>query len=150
MLASRVLVARLAWIVSFTLLMSAWMPSLAHVFVTPKAGEFVEICSATGTIFMRLQAEPGMETKTGTETKANKDVDDTEASSHPSPSADASSSMNCPCCSLHHGAPSLPPSELQWTPPDALRFERPTLFLQAPRLLFAWAPALARGPPDLS
>ncbi len=148
MLASRVLVVRLAWIVSFTLLMSAWMPSLAHVFVTPKAGEFVEICSATGTIFMRVQTEGGM--PRGTQRQAATGIGAADASSERSTSGDASSSMNCPCCSLHHGAPSLPPSELLWTPPDALRFERPTLFLQAPRPLFAWAPALARGPPALS
>lgn len=150
MFASRVLVARLAWIVSFTLLMSAWMPSLAHVFVKPKAGEFVEICSATGTIFMRLQTNAGPAAGAEPGLRSDTDADDVDAPGSRGKSGEVSSSMNCPCCSLHHSAPSLPPSALQWTPPDALRFERPTLFLKAPRPLFAWAPALARGPPRLS
>lgn len=130
MLASRVLVARLAWIVSFTLLVAACLPGLAQVFVSPQPGEVVEICSASGTVMLQVQA-------------AGDERDS-------SPSGGVSSSMNCPCCALHHGAPALPPSDVLWTPPDALRFPTPSLFLQAPRPLFAWAPALARGPPLLS
>ncbi|SEL11440.1 Protein of unknown function [Roseateles sp. YR242] len=144
MTASRLLFKRLAWIVSFTILLGALLPSLLQVMGvqvmgvqatasqamgSPQASGFAEICSAAGATMVLLTGEAA-------------DAD------HGKSTPGSSSSMNCPCCTLHHGAPSLPPSALVWVPPAALRFEAPHLFLQSPRPLFAWAPVLARGPPS--
>ena len=118
--------ARLAWIVSVAILLAALLPLMSHALGTQQGGSFAEICSATGARFV-WQTDAGSE----------------EDGKSPA----ASASMNCPYCALHHGAPSLPPAALAWAPPSGLRFERPALFLHAPRPLFAWAPALARGPP---
>lgn len=128
MSAQRPFFARLAWIVSLTILLGALLPSLSQAMVSQQTGGFAEICSATGATVVLLNGEI---------TDGGHDKSSTD-----------SSSMNCPFCAIHHGAPSLPPSELVWVLPTTLRFEAPQLFLQSPRPLFAWAPTLARGPPS--
>lgn len=126
MRASRPTLARLTWFVSFAILLAALLPSLSHAFASQQPGGFGGICSATGARYLPTQ--------TGS--------DDGKSSSN-------GMGMSCPYCAIHHGAPSLPPSAVVWAPSPALQFERPFLFLQAPRPLFAWAPALARAPPHI-
>ncbi|WP_431256499.1 DUF2946 domain-containing protein [Roseateles chitinivorans] len=113
---------------SLTILLAAMLPSLSHAMLVQQGATFAEICSATGAKLVVIDAA------------GNADTDRDGASL-------MNSSMNCPYCAIHHGAPDLPPATVQWTPPDALKFERPRLFFSAPRPLFAWAPSLARGPP---
>jgi len=127
MTAQRPFLARLAWIVSFTILLGALLPSLSQARVSQETGGFAEICSATGATVVLLAGAP--------------------AEADHGKSAPDASSMKCPYCALHHGAPLLPPSALAWVPPASLRFQAPQLFLQSPRPLFAWAPARARAPP---
>ncbi|WAC73083.1 DUF2946 domain-containing protein [Roseateles sp. SL47] len=131
MLANRVTVTRFAWIVSLTILLGAWLPGFVHVWTSATGSEWSEICSANGTVRVKLP--------TASEDQTGK-----------SPVSKTASSMDCPCCSIHHGTPSLPPSELLWTVRTTLQFEWPSLFLQAPYLLLPWAPSLARGPPLLT
>jgi hypothetical protein len=121
---SRTSIKRWAWIVSFTILLAAMLPSLSHAMLVRQGATFAEICSATGAKLVVIDAD------------ASRDS-----------ASLMNSSMNCHYCAIHHGAPDLPPATVQWTPPDALTFEHPRLFFTAPRPLFAWAPSLARGPP---
>ncbi|WP_431262764.1 DUF2946 domain-containing protein [Roseateles chitinivorans] len=116
---------------SFTILLAALLPSLSHAMLVHQGATFAEICSATGARLVMIDA-------TGT-------VDQEREGS-----TSMKTSMDCPYCAIHHGAPDLPPATVQWTPPDALKFERPRLFFTAPRPLFAWAPSLARGPPAVA
>jgi hypothetical protein len=125
----RTLQARFAGFVALTLLLAALLPTLSHAVLARDSAVWAEICTATGAKFVRVDmaAEP-----------------DSPAGSMPA------GAMDCGYCSLHHGPPLPLPAEALWQPPGALKFERPLLFLAAPRPLFAWAPALARGPPALS
>lgn len=127
----RPFLARFAWLVCCTVVLAALLPLLSHA-MAPRAPALAEICSATGARFVLV-----------TDMDGAVDIGRDDAPT-------VSSSMDCPYCSLHHGAPSLPPAPLTWATADTLRFEMPRLFLQAPRPLFAWAPALARGPPLLA
>lgn len=142
--ASRLVFKRLGWIVCLTFLLGAVLPTLSQAMIPAPGGMLAEICSASG---MRMVWMPAV----GTPAEA---VDDAaivdEASPNGAAPDTAASSMNCPYCAIHHGAPALPPSAPAWQPPDALRFAQPTLFLQSPRPLFAWAPALARAPPRIA
>lgn len=54
---------------------------------------------------------------------------------------------HCPFCSLHSDASGMPPVFLPVVAPSTLAHALPSLFLQAPRTLHAWAPAQARAPP---
>lgn len=119
---------RLAWIVTFTILLAALLPTLSH-FVLPKdSAAWAEVCTATGAKFVRVDAgaEPG------------------------DPAGTPKALMECPYCAIHHGTPLLPPAQVAWAPPGALKFEHPRLFLEAPRPLFSWAPLQARAPPALA
>lgn len=129
--ATRTSTRRWAWLVSFTILLAAMLPSLSHAMLVHQGATFAEICSATGARLVVIDAAGNVD------------------SSHDS-STLMKSSMDCPYCAIHHGAPDLPPATVLWAPPDALKFERPHLFFTAPRPLFAWAPSLARGPPAVA
>lgn len=131
MQATRTSIKRWAWLVSFTILLAAMLPSLSHAMLVSQGATFAEICSATGAKLVVIDASGNVDTSRDSSSLMN-------------------SSMNCPYCAIHHGAPDLPPAALSWTPPAALAFERPQLFLVAPRPLFAWAPSLARGPPAVA
>ncbi len=130
--ASRPALARLAWIVSFTILLAALLPTLSHAVMQDRAGSLADICSATGARVVMLSSGDTAATDDGQGEKSS-----------------AASSMNCPYCTLHHGAPALLPPALAVQPPAALGFEVPHLFLSAPRPLFAWASARARAPPRI-
>jgi hypothetical protein len=127
---SRLHRVRLTWLVSFTILLAALLPTLSHAFVSAAPGTLAEICSATGARF--LSAPTG------------------DTSSQPGKSTTDASVMSCPCCALHQGALSLPPAMLTWVPSAALKFERPLLFFLAPSPLFAWTCAHARAPPMMA
>jgi hypothetical protein len=133
--ATRTSIQRLAWLVALAILLAAMLPSLSHAVLAKQGATFAEICSATGAKVVLI--EPGIEAAA-----------DTGAGSRDH--APMKAAMACPYCAIHHGAPALPPAGVQWTPPDALRFEQPRLFLSSPRPLFAWTPVLARAPPVLA
>lgn len=119
--------SKLAWLVSCTILLAALLPMLSHVVLARDSAAWAEICTATGAKFVRLDMGP----ESGDPQKGSGQM-----------------TMECAYCAIHHGpSPLPPPAEAGWQPPSALRFERPQLFLHAPRPLFAWAPVLARGPP---
>lgn len=123
--------SRLAWIVAFTFLLAALLPALSHAMVPERSGAIMEICSSTGARVVLMSV-------------------DMSGDSRDEKSSGGVSSMNCPYCAIHHGAPDLPPAPAAWQPSTALRFEHPQLFLHAPRPLFAWASALARAPPTIA
>lgn len=54
---------------------------------------------------------------------------------------------SCPYCGTHAGAFLPPAASVVRLPVDGLRHAPPSLFLDAPRPLFAWAAVRARGPP---
>ena len=64
--------------------------------------------------------------------------------------ATAAAGADCPYCSLCGHLAALPPASPSVLPPMVAEAAVPTLFLQAPRTLFAWASAQPRAPPVLS
>lgn len=71
-----------------------------------------------------------------------------KSSSHPGTRPDASANGNhCGFCLPHDGSQGLPPVLALTLPLMEHRGAEPTLFLHAPRPLFAWASAQPRAPP---
>lgn len=154
---------RLAWIVSCAILLAALLPMLSHLVPERGGAVWTQICSVTGARFVRIDLGDASSARSTVATGLTADSalvegaagltgalsDPVAGSSTESPTGDAGASMmdRCPYCAIHHGAPALPPAPLAWRVADALAFERPLLFLVAPRPLFAWTPALARAPP---
>ncbi len=120
------------WLAIWALLFAALAPTLSHAVraATPDAG-WVEVCTVAGSKWVQL----------------SQSADDAGA---PDSDPGLHALEHCPACSAYTPAPGLPPSDyatlLQLSLGDAL----PSLFLQAPHTLFAWASAQPRGPPSQS
>ncbi|NVI84993.1 DUF2946 domain-containing protein [Janthinobacterium sp. BJB401] len=54
---------------------------------------------------------------------------------------------DCPCCSMHAGTLSMPPTTLVLASGEILTGLLPELFYQSATPLFAWTPVQPRGPP---
>ncbi|WAC71009.1 DUF2946 domain-containing protein [Roseateles sp. SL47] len=121
-----------AWIVALAILISVLLPMLPHRALARDAAMWTEVCSVAGARLVRV------------------DVPQSDATA-PDPGSrqkPMSAVMErCPYCAMHATVPALPPASLSWRVDTALRFEWPSLYLTAPRPLFAWASAWARGPP---
>ncbi len=132
MSASRLTTHRIAWIVSFAILLSALLPLLSHLALARDAAVWTEVCTVTGARFVRVDVSPS-------EAAAPASRSDQDPM--------ASMMERCAYCAIHAAAPALPPAPLNWRLNGSLSFERPILFYLSPRPLFAWASALARAPP---
>ena len=111
---------------ALVMLAMALLPAASRAWAAEQGGDWVEICSAQGTRWVSLSTGESGE-------PAEPDL---------KPMAD-----HCAACHLQAQGMGLPPGDLQaWRLPE--RFdEKPTAFLQAPRLLQVWRHALSRGPP---
>lgn len=126
-----------AWIAIFAMAMSALAPALSRAMGPDEHGRYlVELCSAAGVEWVELSAE---EAAFYGETGA--------VSSESGPAQSVPSLDHCPYCSAQFGN-ALPPSpDLSQSFAVAGGAVLPTLFLVAPRPLFAWSPAHPRAPP---
>ncbi len=130
--ALRLIVNRLAWIVSFAILCNALLPLLSHVVLPRDAAVWAEVCTVTGAKFVRMDVSPS---------------GNLAPVSAPDKDDMASMMERCSYCAIHAAVPALPPAPLNWRLHESLSFALPRLFYLAPRPLFAWASALARAPP---
>jgi hypothetical protein len=126
-----------AWIAIFAMAMSALAPAVSRAMGPDEHGRYlVELCSAAGVEWVELSAE---EAAFYGETGA--------VSSESGPAQSVPSLDHCPYCSAQFGN-ALPPSpDLSQSFAVAGGAVLPTLFLVAPRPLFAWSPAHPRAPP---
>jgi hypothetical protein len=126
-----------AWIAIFAMAMSALAPALSRAMGPDEHGRYlVALCSAAGVEWVELSAE---EAAFYGETGA--------VSSESGPAQSVPSLDHCPYCSAQFGN-ALPPSpDLSPSFAVAGGAVLPTLFLVAPRPLFAWSPAHPRAPP---
>ena len=108
---------------------AAFAPALANAFGGASPVMWVELCSAQGVKRVALAAD-----------------------GEPINTADHALLMeaHCPFCHLEHVPTTLAPVAPTVAPQPIERAEFPALFYAAPSQLFAWAPALARGPPAAS
>ena len=125
------------WIAIFAMALSALAPAVSRAMGPDAHGRYlVQLCSAAGVEWVELSAE---EAAFYGETGA------VSTESDPAPSA--LSLDHCPYCSAQFGS-ALPPTPA-FSPSFAVvgGAVLPTLFLVAPRPLFAWSPAHPRAPP---
>ena len=120
----------LSWLALAAMLALALLPSVSHAlrFAQGDPQSLAEICTPQG---MRTVLVDGGAT------------DDNMP-------ATAAAGADCPYCSLCGHLAALPPASPSVLPPMVAEAAVPTLFLQAPRTLCAWASAQPRAPPVLS
>ena len=120
----------LSWLALAAMLALALLPSVSHAlrFSQGDPLNLAEICTPQG---MRTVLVDGGAT------------DDNMP-------ATAAAGADCPYCSLCGHLAALPPASPSMLPPLVAQAAVPSLFLQAPRTLFAWASAQPRAPPVLS
>lgn len=131
-----------AWIALFAMLAGALAPTISRAAA---AGDqsgvryWLEVCSASGSNLIELAvADAGRYGGHGLVTAAPADGE----------GAPAHLALDhCPYCGAQAGTAALPPHD----PPPLIVAQRvmraPTLFLLAPRPLFAWSSARPRAPP---
>lgn len=120
----------IAWIACFAILLSALAPAISHAVQADVPAGWAEICSVTGAKLVRL-------TDTGSDLADGSLPESSQGHTY----------KHCPFCAMHSddlAPPPAPSIELQL---PELGQTLPTLFLQAPRTLFAWASAQPRAPP---
>jgi hypothetical protein len=119
----------LSWLALAAMLALALLPSVSHAlrFAQGDPLSLAEICTPQGmrTVLVDGAADDNMP-------------------------ATAAAGADCPYCSLCGHLAALPPASPSMLPPMVAQAAVPSLFLQAPRTLFAWASAQPRAPPVLS
>lgn len=129
MLSSRVHRRFTAWLAMLAMVLGALAPAVAQaVVVSSDRAQWVEVCSFSGMVWV----------------KADTDTDSQQAGDHSAPAADAT--MQCPWCTLHGGAASLPPV-IAMAEPLPRQTDLPPAFFRAVTLSGIWAIAHARAPP---
>jgi hypothetical protein len=129
----RHLLRRLSWIALLAIFGLALAPTISHALAAASGqSAYTEICTPQGTRLVALDDAGGLQQPVGPASPSLGHMD------------------HCPLCGLAGHAPALAPAVSIWLPDPGLRHTLPRLFLQAPRPLFAWAPAQARAPPHRS
>ena len=124
-------IALTLWIACLAILLAALAPPLARLLAASNgagANNSIEICTVAGMRYVSLD----------------------QAGPDKAPAAPAMAMDDCPYCTLHADVPALPPSIPLMLAIDTRTGILPTLFYQARRPLFAWAPAQSRAPPAIS
>jgi hypothetical protein len=126
-----------SWLAVLALVVNALAPALAQAVVTGSGqGDWVQVCSVTGVAWVRV--DDGLDAASRTAG---------QPFGHP---GDPSSSMKCPWCGLHGGAPGIPSTNVGWEPaPVPASFEWPA-FSEANRTSILHLGAPARAPPSAS
>jgi len=116
-----------AWLASIAMLFAALAPSMSQAMSVMPGNTWTEICSMSGTRFVKVTAATG-------------DVSDHAPS-------DAGHVAHCPLCATHAGSFALPPGAGYSIPLIDTRETYPFLFFQSPYPLAIWHRAQARAPP---
>ena len=116
-----------AWLASIAMLFAALAPSVSQAMAVMSEDTWTEICSMSGTRFVKVTAATG-------------DVSDYAPS-------DAGHVDHCPLCATHAGSFALPPGAGCSIPLIDTRETHPFLFFQSPQPLAIWHLAQARAPP---
>jgi len=116
-----------SWMALVAVLMVALAPTISFALGAGSSRAWIEVCSSTGSKWVRTQADPAEPTPL-------------TAAAHPF--------EHCPYCSLQADALPVPlaPPDLPLPPPAA--DDMPAVFLHAARTLHAWVHAQPRAPPQ--
>lgn len=122
---------QLSWIALLAIFGLALAPTISHALAAASGqSAYTEICTPQGTRLVALDEAGGLTQPAGPTPPSLGHLD------------------HCPLCGLAGHALALPQAALGWSPEGALSHAVPSLFQQAHRLLFAWAPTQARAPPS--
>jgi hypothetical protein len=116
-----------AWVACFAMLFAALAPSVSHALSMSRGEIWSEICSASGTKFVKVSVDQG-----GIADPA------TQGSIH---------LEHCPFCATHAESFALPPNAGFIVPLIETQDTHPFLFFQAPHPLAIWTVAQSRAPP---
>ncbi|WP_332877444.1 DUF2946 domain-containing protein [Massilia sp. S19_KUP03_FR1] len=119
-----------AWIACIAMLFAALAPSISHAMSTLPGDPSTEICSTSGSKFVKVTA-------------SSDDV--SYPGKHPLVHVE-----HCPLCATHAGTFPLPPSAGFIIPLIETQATHPLLFFQAPHPLAIWTAAQSRAPPFLA
>lgn len=119
-----------AWIACIAMLFAALAPSISQAMSAVPAGAWTEICSVSGTKFVKVTSDQG------------------EVSHHGK--SDLGHVEHCPLCATHAGSFALPPTAGFSIPLINTQETHPFLFLQSPHPLAIWTVAQSRAPPSRS
>lgn len=119
-----------AWISCIAMLFAALAPSISQAMSAVPAGAWTEICSVSGTKFVKVTSDQG------------------EVSHHGK--SDLRHVEHCPLCATHAGSFALPPTAGFSIPLIKTQETHPFLFLQSPHPLAIWTVAQSRAPPSRS
>lgn len=121
-----------AWLALLAMVLGTLAPAVAQAVVaSSERAQWVEVCSASGMMWVKADAS------------AASGVDQ---AGHDAGGPMSDSWMHCPWCSLHGGAPGLPPAmaAIELAPRQS---DRPPAFSHQASLSGVWAVAHARAPP---
>jgi len=123
-----------SWIAICAILMAALAPTISHAIAaaTDAPNNWAEICSVNGSKLIEIRTVSGNDHQT------------------PQPVNHTTHFEHCPFCMMHALSLGMPPATEFKLPVLQGTAFIPTLFLQAPRPLFAWATAQPRAPPFFS
>lgn len=117
-----------AWLACLAMLFAALAPSLAQAVAASRGEAWTEICSASGSRFIKVPVDQAGPSEPAT--------------------VDLTHLKHCPFCAAQGDAPALPPSfGLPLALPEA-GASRPFLFYQSARPLAIWNTAQSRAPPS--
>jgi hypothetical protein len=119
-----------AWMAILAILLVALAPPISHAFAAKSFSlpqQSVELCTASGVKQAIVPSEGTL--KPFSTVKHDQHFED------------------CPFCRIHADTPGPAPAAMTVGLRMDVSFPRAFLFYQAPRTLFAWAPAQSRAPP---
>jgi hypothetical protein len=125
----------MAWVAVWAILLGALAPTLSHAMRAWQHAPvtWVEVCSTTGAKLVAVSLDKGVAGKADPQSRL-------PGSNH--------AGEHCPFCLMHADDVAVLPSPPAPVLTMAFSTEAlPSLFLHAPRTLFAWAPPQARAPP---
>ena len=118
------------WIACLALAVGALLPSVTHSVRQAAPNGWFEVCTSFGAKWVRAS-------------EARTDSEGPEAPPR-------GIHEHCAYCVMHAGDLAVPPARGTGLAPSPLQFALPARFLAAPRTLFAWRSAQARGPPRVA
>jgi hypothetical protein len=129
-----------SWIAIFAILLSTLAPSIASAFSVRNGNNSIwtEICSASNVSSTGNKLSKKFLVKLATDAADSSTAPDSHEGKH------------CPFCLPHAGNFALPPALMPCVAVAAGHDAFPSLYYQAPSLLFSWVTANPRGPPQLS
>ena len=118
-----------AWVAILAVLLAALVPTISHAWAARSDAALLQVCTSGGATWQPTEGavrDPG-----------------------PAPTG-AHLFEHCRYCSLHANDLAIPAAPLAALPAPLLPHLLPAAFLAAPRTLFAWRPAQARAPPQVT